>query len=93
MTLAKNNIIKVSPEYYKYNPELKLPCKTDNTNPYFSMVNKQLSNSKEYFKRIRTKLVKREFFGFIERFKKNPLTAIRHYVKYFKVTHLKKLIS
>lgn len=93
LTFDKKKIIKTNPVNYKYDEKLKIPIELKERNPYFDQVNSLIDNHKAYYSRIRHDLLKREINSFYQRFKKNPLSTVKHYLEYFKFKHIKKILS
>jgi len=89
----KTRLVGIDPVYYKYDKDLKIPVKTDEENDYFVELNEMIYNPKAYHKRVREVLFKRELFSFYQRFKKSPLSTIKHYANYLNIKHIRKMFS
>jgi hypothetical protein len=93
LNFDQTKITEVKPYYYKYNKQLKIPIEFRDYSPYFDYVNRSINNSKEYHRKIRQVLLKRELISFYERFKNAPVSTLKHYFKYLNISHLKKIFS
>jgi 2',3'-cyclic-nucleotide 2'-phosphodiesterase (5'-nucleotidase family) len=93
LTFDRKRIIGTNPVYYKYDEKLKIPVPLKEREPYFDLVNSNIDNKKEYYTKIRRELLKREINSFYQRFRKSPLSTIKHYLSYIKLKHIKKIIS
>jgi poly-gamma-glutamate synthesis protein (capsule biosynthesis protein) len=93
LSFDQTKITEVKTFYYTYNKTLKIPVEFRENIPYFNYVNQSIDNTQEYHSKIRKILLKRELISFYERFKNAPLSTFKHYFKYLKISHLKKLFS
>ncbi len=89
----KTRLIGIEPVYYKYDRDLKIPIKTNDKNPYFIELNDLIYNPKAYHKKVREVLFRREIVSFLQRFRKSPLSTVKHYANYLKISHIRKMFS
>ena len=89
----KTRLIGIDPVYYKYERDLKIPVKTNDKNPYFIELNRLIYNPKAYYKKVRKVLFRRELVSFFQRFRKSPFSTVKHYAKYLKISHIRKMFS
>ena len=91
---SKDQIIDFDLQFYKYNPQTKCPMihDTKSVKDWFKLLTISLDESL-YNRRIKQVLIKREIRSFIERFKSKPFQTMKHYLNYFKFSHLKKILK
>lgn len=89
----KTRLIGIDPVYYKYDRDLKIPVKTNDTNPYFIELNRLIYNPEAYHKKVRKVLFRRELVSFFQRFRKSPISTLKHYFNYLKLSHIRRLFS
>jgi hypothetical protein len=89
----KNSILSCTPQLYRYDLDSKLPLADASEQGllYQDFVNSKIGDSKYYHSRLRKVLIKREIRSMAERFRKNPLKALRHYSTYFASIITRKL--
>ena len=86
--------MKLGSKYYSFlykNNKIRLVTELatdDSLKKYFEFINKNIHNKKLYYKKVRSILLKREYYSFIERFKNNPFKTLIHYLNYLKLRHL-----
>ena len=91
----KDSIVGFVPYKYQRSREQYIPESYGDfrDDPYFEKLNEVLGDDKYYTIQLRKILLKREFYSFVERFKKNPIKATCHYFSYVRLSHIKKLLG
>jgi hypothetical protein len=81
---TKEGISTYTPYYYKYNMQRRIPepVETGSIIGHVERLNSNINNQKEYKKQFYKYLMKREMRSFWTRFKNNPYTALRVYIKF-----------
>lgn len=82
---------------YKYELDkstLTTVCKGDfRGEEKFTKICRSIGDSKIYYKKLRSILLKRELHAFWVRFKSAPIRAFFHYIKYIRLKHFKKILG
>lgn len=92
---VKDYILNYTPYKYILNRDTLTPiCQGDyrSENEYKYLCN-LIGDRKHYSKRVKSVLLRREFFSFLSRFKDSPINATIHYLKYIKLMHFKKIFG
>lgn len=89
----KNSILSNSVYLYKHNTNKLIPEHTteDSVIKYFNDINENIYNSKLYYKKFKSILLKREWHSFLIRLLHNPFKTFCHYFRIIRLDHLKKI--
>lgn len=92
---SKKSIISCTPYKYILNKNTLTPiCHGDyRSEKKYQELCRLIGDRKHYSKRVRSVLLRREFFSFLSRFRDSPINATIHYLKYIKPKHFKKIVG
>lgn len=93
LEFSKHALTDSQAYYYRYNPASLLPeiCDTAQIEEYIHDINSNVENARAYTRRLRSKLLRRELLLMRQRFRLAPLAALRHYLGYIRLRHVRKL--
>lgn len=92
---SKDGIIDYVPYKYVLSKDEMIPvCVGDyRSESKFLMLCNAIGDQAYYARKIRSVLLRREIFSFLERFKENPIKTIFYYFKYLEFRHVKKIFG